>query len=422
MNIVKAGLVNLTTGATGVLPIADGGTNSSTALSGSSIVISDGSKLIQGAAGTSTQVLHGNASGAPTMSAVSLTADVTGILPVANGGTGSDGMLVNRLINHAFQIDQRNAGASTATSDDVYCFDRWYALTQTAAVNVSQLTNPENGYTHALRMTQNQASAQRMGLAQIIEGVNCIDMRGQNTVLVPRIRCSSSQAIRYAILEWTGTVDAVTSDVVLDWTSSTYTANAFFLAANLTVSVVGAVTPSANTWTSLTAITAAASASLNNAIVFIWTQGTAAQNVTLDFDYVQYQIGTTVGYFERRQYGQELILCKRYFQTFAAPDGTTVVTLLGQATGLAAGKIILPLEVEMLTAPTGATVSSAAHFWVATATETVTSLSALTYNSAGKKSVGMDFTVGSNVMVAGNAVNGGTQNAAAKISFTGSEL
>ena len=40
------------------------------------------------AAGTSTQVLHGNASGAPTFSAVSLTADVSGTLPLANGGTG----------------------------------------------------------------------------------------------------------------------------------------------------------------------------------------------------------------------------------------------------------------------------------------------------------------------------------------------
>jgi hypothetical protein len=38
--------------------------------------------------GTSTTVLHGNASGAPTYSAVSLTADVTGTLPVINGGTG----------------------------------------------------------------------------------------------------------------------------------------------------------------------------------------------------------------------------------------------------------------------------------------------------------------------------------------------
>ena len=41
-----------------------------------------------GSLGTTTTVLHGNASGAPTFGAVSLTADVTGTLPVANGGTG----------------------------------------------------------------------------------------------------------------------------------------------------------------------------------------------------------------------------------------------------------------------------------------------------------------------------------------------
>lgn len=38
--------------------------------------------------GTTTTVLHGNAAGAPTWGAVSLTADVSGILPATNGGTG----------------------------------------------------------------------------------------------------------------------------------------------------------------------------------------------------------------------------------------------------------------------------------------------------------------------------------------------
>lgn len=45
-----------------------------------------------GSLGTSVQVLHGNAAGAPTWSAVSLTADVTGVLPVANGGTGASSL------------------------------------------------------------------------------------------------------------------------------------------------------------------------------------------------------------------------------------------------------------------------------------------------------------------------------------------
>jgi hypothetical protein len=81
--------VALATGVSGVLPIANGGTNSSTALSGSTVMISDGSKIIQGAAGTTTTVLHGNAAGAPTYAAVSLTAEVSGDLPFANLAQGS---------------------------------------------------------------------------------------------------------------------------------------------------------------------------------------------------------------------------------------------------------------------------------------------------------------------------------------------
>lgn len=99
----------------GTLPIANGGTNSSTALSGSSIMVSDGSKIVQGAAGTTTTVLHGNAAGAPTYSAVSLTADVSNILPVANGGTNSSTALSGSsiMISDGSKIVQGPAGTSS---------------------------------------------------------------------------------------------------------------------------------------------------------------------------------------------------------------------------------------------------------------------------------------------------------------------
>ena len=71
-------------GVSGILPIVSGGTNSGTPLSGSGIMISNGSQIVQGALGTATTVLHGNAAGAPTYSAVSLAADVSGRLPYAN--------------------------------------------------------------------------------------------------------------------------------------------------------------------------------------------------------------------------------------------------------------------------------------------------------------------------------------------------
>lgn len=85
------GAVSLTADVTGNLPIANGGTNSTAALSGNSIVISNGTAIVQGAAGTTTTVLHGNPAGAPSYSAVVLSTDVSGNLPVTNlaGGSGA---------------------------------------------------------------------------------------------------------------------------------------------------------------------------------------------------------------------------------------------------------------------------------------------------------------------------------------------
>jgi len=74
---------------TGTLAVANGGTGQASNLTQYGIVYgSTTTAMATTLAGTSTQVLHGNSSGAPTWGSVSLTADVSGTLPVANGGTG----------------------------------------------------------------------------------------------------------------------------------------------------------------------------------------------------------------------------------------------------------------------------------------------------------------------------------------------
>lgn len=84
------GKIGLTTHVSGTLPVANGGTGQASNLTQYGIVYgSTTTAMATTAAGTSTQVLHGNASGAPAWSAVSLTADVSGTLPVANGGFGN---------------------------------------------------------------------------------------------------------------------------------------------------------------------------------------------------------------------------------------------------------------------------------------------------------------------------------------------
>lgn len=67
-------------------------TASSGVLTANRLVLGGGAgaaPTVLGSLGTTTTVLHGNAAGAPSFAAVSLTADVSGTLPVGSGGTGT---------------------------------------------------------------------------------------------------------------------------------------------------------------------------------------------------------------------------------------------------------------------------------------------------------------------------------------------
>lgn len=253
-------------------------------------------------------------------------------LSITNAKLAFDGgafSFKNDLINGNFELDQEFVGASTSHADDTYAQDGWYVLTQTAAISTAQQTDQENGTPFNIRMTQTQAAAQRMGLAQIVESKSSKKRRGSAMVESLRIRASNGQAIRYAILEWTGTADAVTSDVVLDWTSASYTAGGFFLASNLVVTAIGTITPTANTWTDVTALTGTFGSTVNNSIVMVWTEGTAAQNFTLDISRFQLEKGTTATPFENIPTLNGLIRAQRFWE-----KSYELATAIGTATGI----------------------------------------------------------------------------------------
>lgn len=236
----------------------------------------------------------------------------------------------NLIINGGGDYFQRQVpGTLTSVSDASYGPDRWKVMTQTASVQ-SQRTSG-NRAVNAIRLKQNQAAAQRMGLAQIVENVVSQPYRSRAAKLSFAVNISNSQAVRYAVLEWTSTADSVTSDIVNDWTSSTYTASNFFIAS--ITATVGSTTPSASTWTTCT-LDATLGSSCNNLIVFIWTEGTAAQNVTMDVSEVVLVDGAVTPTWVPRPPAHELVLCQRYYEktyNFESAPGENTTTGLWQS-------------------------------------------------------------------------------------------
>lgn len=286
----------------------------------------------------------------------------------------------NRLINGNGRINQRGV---TSSADDTYAWDRHNVLTQTAAIGISTLSDVANGLPSMMRLTQSQASAQRMGNSQIIESGNCKDLRGQAVTLLGKLRCSAAQAVRFAILEWTGAADAVTSDVVNSWTNGTFTAGQFFISSNLTVTAVGSLTPSAATVTDFS-LTATLGASVNNVIVMIWTEGTAAQNVTLDvaWEFVKGDVTGQTYPLEVRDYGRELALVQRYYLVNPALSGGWGASTTGPS-------YAMMFPVPMRVAPTGTLLNGSVNGGSAleyfTAQRVVSALNAVTGNTLGAR-------------------------------------
>lgn len=300
---------------------------------------SDVTKWLEGPAtytGSTLTIDADNANGSGTV------ADWTFAIAGEPGDPQAEGR--NYLLNPSGEIDQDGVGGGVSRSDGAYDFDQWLTLTQSNPVTVSLVADAENGTPNMMRTLQANASAQRFGRIQWIEAKDCRELRGKAVALSARVRMSAATTLRFAIVEWTGTADTITKDVINDWTNGTFTAGQFFTSTSTTIVAAGSQALSANTLTSIS-LAGTVSGSMNNLAVLLWTDSTQAQNVTLDVGKVKLEQGSVATSYSAPRIADETVRCKRFFY-----KGTPPARGLCASTS-AISRVGCPHPVPMRTAP-----------------------------------------------------------------------
>lgn len=252
------------------------------------------------AAGTA---LRGPISGSddtPTMRA-----DVLSDLPSA-----VQGWSCNHLLNSSFRTfgHSYTTGGISITDGAYSGPTAWYFLASNTTCSIGQGTGIGNSASSII-ITNGSASTRRVGTAQAVEYYDCINnLRGKQVTFQVACKRSSTGNVRVAILEWTGTANAPTKDIVNDWTSSTFTTGNFFISTSYSVLGVSSAVSVGTSATNVN-VTATVGSSANNIIVFAWTDDLVAASGTFEVSEAQLVKGAYPAVYEIQPYPIEIVLC-----------------------------------------------------------------------------------------------------------------
>lgn len=311
-------------------------------------------------------------------------------------------MYKNAIINGNFDVWQRgttyDAATTPANSDDTYLVDMWVLLSDGNDIaDVSQTTTVPVGSKYALKSlvaTQNK----KWGFVYLMENVDSMKLDDQYVSLSFQAKSSGIDNIRAGVLSWSSTADSVTSDVVSAWeaegTNPTLAANWQYenVPANLALTGSYVRYEIENI--------AIDTASMANVAVFIWVDdGDAGVNDELYLSQVQLNVGTTALDFSPAKTGEELTLCKRYYERWVASSQFTPIAVgANEATTYAYAPYSYTVEKRSI--PSTISVSNVAHFQVRPMGAAAIATTNMEFSSTGTKgtlikaSVAAGLTVG----------------------------
>lgn len=322
-------------------------------------------------AGVNTKVTVGSAA------ALDAGTGVGDVLLIADDGDGNpqyppiDGSLItglninpsaNLLINGDFRVAQRGTSFTSASvpanSDDTYLLDRWLLLSDgNDIVDVSQETSTVPTGSYAAIKLDIETANKKAGILQLVEARDAKRAIDGTVSLSFKARKGASNAtvdkLRAAVVSWSGTADAPTSDIVSAWNAEGSNPT---LIANWTYE---------NTPADLTTLTTSFqtykienisvdTSSTANIGVFIWVDnddGTVTDQVFITD--VMLNTGANAVSYQARPFATEFALCKRYC---FVKHGRQIKGVVNSATTI---MLHLDFETEMRTAPSATLLNTA---------------------------------------------------------------
>jgi hypothetical protein len=229
------------------------------------------------------------------------------------------------------RIDQRNAGASVTvnTGNQTFSVDRWWAqgTASSGVFTIQRSTVAPAGFSNSLLVTVTTADSSLAAndlydIAQFIEGFNVSDLgfgtaSAQTITLSFWVRSSVTGTYGGALgnnagnrgypftysISAANTWEYKTVTIAGDTSGTWTTDNTIGLRAYFGLGVGSTFSGTAGSWSSSFPLSATGATNLM-----------ATNGATFYLTGVQLEVGTVATPFERRQFGQELALCQRYYQ------------------------------------------------------------------------------------------------------------
>lgn len=197
------------------------------------------------------------------------------------------------------QIWQRGTSYTSPTYL-TYTSDRWF-VAGSATTSLSRSTDVPTGYQYSLSTTGTTSQA----IGQRIESVNTQDLVGQ------------SVTISFWLKQTTGAgAGAVGVSIYFPTVVDNYT----------TITQIGSTTnlTTTSSWAQYSVTFTSMPAGVANGLE-MFALSTSSSSTTFLITGVQLEVGSVATPFERRQYGQELLLCQRYYEQLSSTGGFNAI-------------------------------------------------------------------------------------------------